>query len=81
MIFNKWVRTMAKEDLSLSLRCSLLGIALRLTEFVIALDIDLRSLREGLQIVEGIGVETEDTMPARSGCRTSLRQGKKDQIQ
>ena len=67
---------MTKEDLPLRLWRSLLSTALRLTKFVIALDVDLRSFRKALQIVEGIGVETEDTMPARSGRRTGLRRGK-----
>ena len=61
---------MTKEYLPLSLRSSSLGIVLCFAELVVTLDVHLRSFWEGLQVIKDVGIEAEDTVPARFRGRT-----------
>ena len=50
--------------------CTILAVALGLTEFVVALNEHVGSLREGSEVVVHVRVEAEDAMPAGTRTRT-----------
>lgn len=72
---------MTKENLALSLRRTLVRAALRLTELIVAFDVDLRAPGKALQVIVGVGIEAEDTMPARARVRARpVRVGRRRRV-
>ena len=59
------IRTVSQEDLALSLGSGWVSAGLWLAELVVGLDIDLRALLQGTQVVVCARAEVEDGVPRR----------------